>query len=54
MAPIKKDDKIGKYKIFYKDNLVEEHDVLALEDVEKLNIFSRLLKSINFLIWGDV
>ena len=53
-APIKKDDKIGKYKIFYKDNLVEEYDVFALEDVEKLNIFSRLLKSINFLIWGDV
>ena len=53
-APIKKDDKIGKYKIFYKDNLVAEHDVFALEDVEKLNIFSRLLKSINFLIWGDV
>ena len=53
-APIKKDDKIGKYKIFYKDNIVEEYDVFALEDVGKLNIFSRLLKSINFLIWGDV
>ena len=53
-APIKKDDKIGKYKIFYKNNLVGEHDVFALEDVGKLNIFSRLLKSINFLIWGDV
>ena len=53
-APIKKDDKIGKYKIFYKDNLLEEYDVFALEDVGKLNIFSRLLKSINFLIWGDV
>ena len=52
-APIKKDDKIGKYKIFYKDNLVEEYDIFALEDVNKLNIFSRLLKSINFLIWGD-
>tara|TARA_Y100001970_G_scaffold26524_1_gene31954 strand:+ start:1671 stop:2825 length:1155 start_codon:yes stop_codon:yes gene_type:complete len=53
-APIKKNDKIGKYKIFYKDNLLEEHDVFALEDIEKVNIFSRLLKSINFLIWGDV
>ncbi len=52
-APIKKDDKIGKYKIFYKDKLVEEYDIFALEDVNKLNIFSRLLKSINFLIWGD-
>ncbi len=54
IAPIKKDDKIGKYKIFYKDNLLDEYDVYAQEDVGKLNIFSRLLKSINFLIWGDV
>ena len=53
-APIEKDQKVGKYKIFYKDNLLEEHDVFALEDIEKVNIFSRLLKSINFLIWGDV
>ena len=53
-APIKKNDKIGKYKIFYKDNLIDEHNIYALENVEKLNIFSRLLKSINFLIWGDV
>jgi len=53
-APIKKNDKIGKYKIYYKDNLLEEHDIFALEDIGKLNIFSRLLKSINFLIWGDV
>jgi len=53
-APIKKNEKIGKYKIYYKDNLLEEHDIFALEDIGKLNIFSRLLKSINFLIWGDV
>ena len=28
--------------------------LLAFEDVKKLNVFSRLIKSINFLIWGDV
>jgi len=53
-APIKKDDVIGKLNISYKGELIEEHDLLAFEDVKKLNIFSRLMKSINFLIWGDV
>ena len=53
-APIKKDDILGKLKIIYKDNLIEEHDLFAMEDVKKLNVFSRFLKSINFLIWGDV
>jgi D-alanyl-D-alanine carboxypeptidase (penicillin-binding protein 5/6) len=53
-APIKKDDIIGKLKITYKNELVNEYDLFAFEDVKKLNIFSRLLKSINFLIWGDV
>ncbi|MDA7573133.1 D-alanyl-D-alanine carboxypeptidase [Candidatus Pelagibacter sp.] len=53
-APIKKDDILGKLRVIYKDELVEEYDLLAFEDVKKLNLFSRLIKSINFLIWGDV
>ena len=53
-APIKKDDVLGKLKVFYKDKLIEEYDLLAFEGVKKLNMFSRLMKSINFLIWGDV
>jgi len=53
-APIKKDTIIGKLKVSYKDELVEEYDLLAYEDVKRLNIFSRVFKSINFLIWGDV
>ena len=53
-APIKKDDILGKLKIIYKGELVGEHDLLAYEDVKRLNVFSRLIKSINFLIWGDV
>ena len=53
-APIKKDDILGKLTISYKDEIIEEHDLLAFEDIKKLNIFSRLVKSINFLIWGDV
>ena len=53
-APIKKDDVLGKLKVTYKGELIQEYDLLAFENVKKLNIFSRLMKSINFLIWGDV
>ena len=53
-APIKKDDILGKLKLTYDGELIEEYDLLAYEDIKKLNVFSRLMKSINFLIWGDV
>tara|TARA_Y100000590_G_scaffold467049_1_gene644470 strand:+ start:1775 stop:2926 length:1152 start_codon:yes stop_codon:yes gene_type:complete len=53
-APIKKDDILGKLKILYKNEIIEEHDLLSFEDIKKVNIFSRLMKSINYLIWGDV
>ena len=53
-APIIKDDILGKLRVFYKNELIEDYDLLAFEDVKKLNLFSRLIRSINFLIWGDV
>ena len=53
-APIKKDTLLGKLKLTYDGDLIEEYDLLAHEDVKRLNVFSRLVKSINFLIWGDV
>ena len=53
-APIEKNQILGKIQIFYKDEFLEEHDLLAFENVKRLNIFSRILSSINFLIWGDV
>ncbi|MDC0627799.1 D-alanyl-D-alanine carboxypeptidase [Candidatus Pelagibacter sp.] len=53
-APIKKDDILGKLKLTFNGELIEEYDLLAYEDIKKLNVFSRLMKSINFLIWGDV
>ena len=34
--------------------LVSKHDLLAINGVKKVNIFSRLIKSLNYLIWGDV
>ena len=54
LAPIKQDDIVGKLKIFYKDDLINEYDLYAFENIQKVNIFSRIIKSINYLIWGDV
>ena len=53
-APIKKDDILGKIKVLYKGEVIEEHELLAFENIKRVNIFSRLLKSVSYLIWGDV
>ena len=53
-APIEKDQEIGILKVYYKEELSSEHIIYSLTDVKKLNLISRLLKSINYLIWGDV
>ena len=53
-APIKKDQVLAKLKIFYDQEEVGEYDLLSLNNVKKVNIFSRLMKSLNYLIWGDV
>ena len=53
-APIKKDEIVGKFRVVYNDELIGEYDLLAANNVERVNIFSRLIKSLNYLIWGDV
>ena len=53
-APIKKGDKIAKLIINYDGNFLSEHNLLASESVRKQNIISRIINSINYLIWGDV
>ena len=53
-APIKQDDKVATLKVIYDNELIGEYDLLASNDVKKVNFVSRLLKSLNFLIWGDV
>ena len=53
-APIKKDDIIGKFRVVYDEELIGEYDLLAAQDVDKVNVFTRLIKSLNYLIWGDV
>ena len=54
LAPIKKDQELGILKILYKDEIINEFKVYASEDIKKLNVISRIIKSINYLIWGDV
>ena len=34
--------------------IVDKFDLLAFKDINRLNIFSRIISSINYLIWGDV
>ena len=53
-APITKDEVLGKLIVSYKGEMIEEYDLLAFENIKKLNLFSRLIRSVNFLIWGDV
>ena len=53
-APIEKDVKLGVLNIFLNNELFAQHDVFSMEKVKKINIFSRIIKSFNFLIWGDV
>ena len=53
-APIKKDQIVGKLRVVYDHELIGEYNLLAANKVEKVNIFTRLIKSLNYLIWGDV
>ena len=53
-APIQKDDIVGKFRLVYDEELIAEYDLLAANEVKKVNIFTRLIKSLNYLIWGDV
>ena len=54
LAPIKKDDVVAKLKLFYKDELINEYNLYASENIKKVNIFYRIIKSVNYLIWGNV
>jgi D-alanyl-D-alanine carboxypeptidase (penicillin-binding protein 5/6) len=53
-APIKKDEKIATLIVVYDQELVGEYDLLSSKKIKKVNFFSGLIKSINYLIWGDV
>ena len=53
-APIAKDQVVAKLRVVYDQELVGEYDLLAAKDVKKVNFFTRLMKSLNYLICGDV
>ena len=53
-APIKKDQILAKLKVLYDQEEIGDYELLAIKEVKKVNIFSRLMMSLNYLIWGDV
>ena len=53
-APIKKGDTLGTLNVYVADELKKQINILAAEDIEKSNIFSRIFRSLNYLVWGDV
>tara|TARA_B100000029_G_scaffold315896_1_gene308278 strand:- start:1278 stop:2432 length:1155 start_codon:yes stop_codon:yes gene_type:complete len=53
-TPIKKGEKVASLNVYVSDELKKKIDVLAGENVKRSNIFSRLFKSLNYLVWGDV
>ncbi len=53
-APIKKGDILGKLNVYISGELKKEIEILSNETIKKANIFSRLFKSFNYFIWGDV
>ena len=53
-APINKDQKIATLKVVYNQELIGEYDLLSSKEIKKINFISRIVKSLNYLIWGDV
>ena len=54
LAPITKGDKLGILNVYVNGELEKTADIFSNENIKKANIFSRLLRSFNFLVWGDV
>ena len=52
-APIEKGDKLGSLSVFVEEELIKKVDIFSNEKIKRTNIFSRILKSFNFLVWGD-
>ena len=52
-TPIKKGDHVATLKIYVSGELEKIIKLMAKEDVKRSNIFSRLFKSLNYMVWGD-
>tara|TARA_Y100000590_G_scaffold153348_1_gene176070 strand:- start:6500 stop:7663 length:1164 start_codon:yes stop_codon:yes gene_type:complete len=53
-APIKKDDQIGELIISESEDDSKTVPIYANENVKKVNFFTSLFMSFNYMIWGDV
>ena len=53
-APIKKGDKLALLNVYVSGELKKQIDILSTEEIKRSNVFSRLFKSLNYLVWGDV
>jgi len=52
-APIKKGDKVGTLNVYVSGELKKQVDILSAEEIKRTNIFARIFKSLNYLVWGD-
>ena len=53
-APISKGEKVAMLSVYVSGVLKNQIDLLSAEDIKRSNIFLRLMKSLNYLVWGDV
>ena len=53
-APINKGDKVAILNVYLSGELKKQIDLFSERDIKRSNIFSRLIKSLNYLVWGDV
>tara|TARA_B100000700_G_C14934126_1_gene803389 strand:- start:103 stop:1257 length:1155 start_codon:yes stop_codon:yes gene_type:complete len=53
-APISQGEKLGILNVYISGELVKTTDIYSKEKIKQSNIFSRILKSLNYLVWGDV
>ena len=53
-APIMKGDKVATLNVYVSGDLKKEIDIFSAETIKKSNIFSRILNSLNYMVWGDV
>ena len=53
-APINKGDKVAILNVYLSGELKKQIDLFSESDIKRSNIFSRLIKSLNYLVWGDV
>ena len=53
-APIKRGEKLGLLNVYISGELKKQIDILSAENIKRSNVFSRLFKSLNYLVWGDV